>query len=63
MEILKLRKLNKGRKFVLRESKLSLVNFINNERFEVNYYLTYLFQQFYDNALDQSDNKILKQKV
>ncbi|WP_257349774.1 hypothetical protein [Pseudalkalibacillus decolorationis] len=43
-----------------RESKLTLANFVDQDRFELNSYLTYLFQQFYDNAPDQPDDKLIK---
>ncbi|MGM0878703.1 MAG: hypothetical protein ACQEWV_29475 [Bacillota bacterium] len=40
-----------------RKSKLTLSDFVNKERFELNTYLTYLFHQFYDNVPDQSVKK------
>jgi|1186.fasta_scaffold85326_2 hypothetical protein len=40
------------------ESKLTVSDFVNKERFEINSYLTYLFNHFYDNAPNQSDDKI-----
>jgi hypothetical protein len=51
---MKISKLNKGGKIVSKESKLTLSDFVNNDRFELNAYLTYLFHQFYDNAPNQS---------
>ncbi|MFC0470178.1 hypothetical protein ACFFHM_06475 [Halalkalibacter kiskunsagensis] len=33
-----------------RESKLNLSDFVNKDRFELNSYLTYLLNQFYDNS-------------
>ncbi|MGM0876184.1 MAG: hypothetical protein ACQEWV_15790 [Bacillota bacterium] len=33
-----------------RESKLTLSDFVNKDRFELNTYLTYLFHQIYDNV-------------
>lgn len=56
-----IRKLNKGGKVVSRESKLTLSDFVNKDRFELNSYLTYLFHQFYDNVPDQSEDKMVKQ--
>ena len=44
-----------------RQSKLTLSDFVNKERFELNSYLTYLFHQSYDNAPDQSEDKMVKQ--
>lgn len=51
---MKISKLNKGGKIVSKESKLTLSDFVNNDRFELNAYLTYLFHQFYNNAPIQS---------
>ncbi|MGM0877454.1 MAG: hypothetical protein ACQEWV_22645 [Bacillota bacterium] len=44
-----------------RESKLTLSDFVNKDRFELNSYLTYLLYQFYDNVPDQSEDKMVKQ--
>lgn len=46
---------------MLKESKLTLTDFVYKERFELNSYLTYLFQQFYDNVPNQSEDKMVNQ--
>ncbi|WP_191567296.1 hypothetical protein [Metabacillus idriensis] len=43
-----------------RENKLTLSDFVNNDRFELNSYLTHLFHKFYGNVPDQSDDKMVK---
>ncbi|UNJ81305.1 hypothetical protein (plasmid) [Metabacillus dongyingensis] len=40
-----------------RESKLELSDLVNNDPFKLNFYLTYLFHQFYRNVPDQSNDK------
>ncbi|MFY0758876.1 hypothetical protein AB1K32_08365 [Metabacillus dongyingensis] len=42
------------------ESKLELSDFVNNDRFELNSNLTYLFHQFYGYVPEQSDDKMVK---
>jgi hypothetical protein len=46
---------------MLRENKLRLSDFVYENRFELNSYLTYLFHQFYDGIPDQSEDKMIKQ--
>ena len=59
MGIIKIKKLNKGGKIVSSESKLTLSDFVNRDRFELNSYLTYLIHQFYDNDPDQSKDRMV----
>jgi hypothetical protein len=58
---MKIRNLHKGGEIVSRENKLNLSNFVNGDRFELNYYLTYLLNQFYNNFPEQSEDKMVKQ--
>ncbi len=58
---MKIKNLNKGGKIMSRESKLNLSDFVNGDRFELNSYLTYLLNQFYDNFPDQSEDRMVKQ--
>ncbi|MGM7723013.1 hypothetical protein [uncultured Metabacillus sp.] len=43
-----------------KECKLTLSDFVNKDRFELNSYLTYLFNEYYDNQL-QAKEKYVKQ--
>ncbi|HZG73324.1 MAG TPA: hypothetical protein VEY51_17450 [Chondromyces sp.] len=43
------------------ERELKLSDFICNDRFELGSYLSYMFQQFYGNALDHPENKNVEQ--
>jgi hypothetical protein len=58
---MKIRNLNKGGDVVSRESKLNLSDFVYRDRFELNSYLTYLLNQFYDNFPEQSEDRMVKQ--
>jgi hypothetical protein len=58
---MKIRLLNKGGKVVSRESKLNLSDFVYRDRFELNSYLTYLLNQFYDSFPEQSEDRMVKQ--
>ncbi|MFP5108526.1 hypothetical protein ACSU6B_17380 [Neobacillus sp. C211] len=42
-----------------RESKLTLSDFVNKDRFELNSFLTYLIHQFYYNDPDQSKDRMV----
>lgn len=42
-------------------TKLSLSDFINKDRFELNSYISYLFHQFYYENDNRSKDKIVKQ--
>lgn len=42
-----------------RESELTFSNFISNDRFELNSYISYMFYQFYDNVPNHSEDKIV----
>jgi hypothetical protein len=46
---------------VSKERKLTLSDFIKKDQFELNSYITYLFEQICDNVPDQSEDKIVKQ--
>ncbi|MDQ0862009.1 hypothetical protein QFZ72_005607 [Bacillus sp. V2I10] len=43
---------------MLKESKLTLSDFVYKERFELNSYLTYLFHQLYNNDPNQLEDTI-----
>ncbi|WP_168733886.1 hypothetical protein [Metabacillus sediminilitoris] len=46
----------------MRENKLTLTDFVNKERFELNSYLTYLVHQFNNDTVpNQSGDKMVKQ--
>ena len=49
----------KGVEIVYRESKLKLSDFICNDRFVLNSYLSYLFDKFNDNVGHQSEDKMI----
>lgn len=44
-----------------RENKPVLSNFVYEERFELNTYLTHLFNHFYEYVSNQSEDKMVKQ--
>ncbi|MDQ0243331.1 hypothetical protein J2S09_000867 [Bacillus fengqiuensis] len=44
-----------------RENKPMLSDFIYEDQFELNSYLSYLFNQFYYDIPDQSEDKMIKQ--
>ncbi|MED4534341.1 hypothetical protein ABET51_13135 [Metabacillus fastidiosus] len=46
-----------------KKSGVSLSDFINNDRFELNSYLTYLFNQFQHNTSAQSEKELTKQSI
>ncbi|MGM0875337.1 MAG: hypothetical protein ACQEWV_11140 [Bacillota bacterium] len=46
-----------------RENKLVLSDFVNGDRFELNSYLTSLFNQYYTDVRDQSGDKMVKQEI
>jgi hypothetical protein len=48
---------------VLMKNKLILTDFVNGDRFELNSYLTYLFNQFNEDAREQSETKMEKQYI
>jgi hypothetical protein len=58
---MKIKNLNKGGKIMSRESKLNLSDFVYRDRFELNSYLTYLLNQFYDSFPEQSKDRVVKQ--
>ena len=43
------------------ENRLVLSDFVKGDRFELNSYLTYLFNQLYADVEDQPENKMEKQ--
>ncbi|MGM0877552.1 MAG: hypothetical protein ACQEWV_23145 [Bacillota bacterium] len=43
-----------------RKNKLVLSDFVNGDRFELNSYVTSLFNQFYADVRDQSEGKMVK---
>ena len=45
-----------------RENKLNLSDFVYNDQFELNFYLSYRFHQFYDHVPNQSEDKMVKQQ-
>jgi hypothetical protein len=51
MKVKKLR----GSRIVSRESKLTLFDFVYNDRFELESYLSYLFYRFNDNVPDPTE--------
>ena len=42
-----------------RESKLRFSDFVYNDRFELNSYLSYMFHQFYNNVPNQLEDKMI----
>jgi|tagenome__1003787_1003787.scaffolds.fasta_scaffold6805729_1 hypothetical protein len=42
-----------------RESELTFSDFVYNNRFELNSYISYIFHQFYDNVPNQSEDKMI----
>jgi hypothetical protein len=55
-----IRKLNKGGKEMSGENNSLLSNFVHEDRFELNAYLTYLFNQFYYYDPNQLEEKMIK---
>jgi len=45
------------------EKKHILSNFVNGDRFELNSYLTYLFDKFNADTTDHSKDKLIKQSI
>lgn len=45
------------------EKKHILSDFVNGDRFELNSYLTYLFDKFNADANDHSQDKLIKQSI
>jgi hypothetical protein len=46
-----------------RKNKPQLSDFVSGDRFELNSYLTYLFQQFYDYTPNHLEDKMIKQLI
>jgi hypothetical protein len=46
-----------------RENKLVLSDFVYGDRFELNSYLTYLFNQFYEDLPKKLENNMINQLI